>query len=111
METHEVELIGPNGEVTRIHVSEDESIWDVATREGLDLPATCLQGWCITCAEVVEKGLYDQNESHRFYETDRKAGFTLLCSAKPRSPMRIRTHYNEEMKRHRQKHGLPHPRG
>jgi hypothetical protein len=33
----------------------------------------------------------------------------LLCTAKPRSDLYIRTHVEHEMRMHRVKHGLPAP--
>ncbi len=34
-----------------------------------------------------------------------------LCTARPKSPMRIRTHQRDAMRAHRRRHGLPTPRG
>jgi hypothetical protein len=40
-----------------------------------------------------------------------EAGFILLCTARPRSAMRIETHRREAMRAHGRAHGLPAPRG
>jgi ferredoxin len=110
-ERYPVELVFPNGETLRIEVGGEESIWDAATREGIRLPSMCLQGWCTTCAARVLQGAFDPAEALRYYPEDKRAGFILLCTARPKSPMRIRTHQREAMRAHRRRHGLPTPRG
>jgi ferredoxin len=110
-ERYDVELIFPDGETRRLEVSADESIWDAATRAGVELPSMCLQGWCTTCAGRVLEGEFDPAEALRYYPEDKEAGFILLCTARPRSAMRILTHQRDAMRAHRTKHGLPTPRG
>jgi ferredoxin len=94
-----------------VQVADDEYLLDAARAAGLDLPFMCLQGWCLTCAGRVLEGRVDQSEARRLYPEDEAAGFVLLCSAFPRSPLRIRTHQKEEMRAHRLALGLPAPRG
>lgn len=91
--------------------SEGDSVWDAATAEGVELPATCLQGWCLTCAGRLLAGEVDQSESLRYYEADREAGFALLCTAHPLTPLKVLTHQKEAMQHHRIEKGLPAPRG
>jgi len=110
-ETYRVELELPDGETLRLQVEAGESIWDAAYREGITLPSSCLQGWCTTCAGEVLEGDFDPADALRYYDVDREEGFILLCTAKPRSAMRIRTHQKEAMRAHRRRHGLPTPRG
>lgn len=105
-----VELRTP-GSTRVIKVGEDEHILDAAERQGLRLPATCRQGWCITCAARLLAGEVDNSDALRYYPEDREAGFVLLCTARPRSALRIQTHAKEELARHRIRHGLPTPRG
>ncbi|MGH6943635.1 MAG: 2Fe-2S iron-sulfur cluster-binding protein [Geminicoccaceae bacterium] len=111
MQSYEVELVLPDGETARLEVSADESVWDAATRAGITLPSMCLQGWCTTCAGRVLEGEFDPSEALRYYPQDQRAGFILLCTARPRSRMRIVTHQKEEMRAHRHRQGLPTPRG
>ena len=108
---HPVTLILPDGKEVTLTVGTDEAIWDAALRAGLELPNMCLQGWCISCAGRVLEGDFDQSEALRYYEADRRAGFILLCTARPRSAMRIRTHQKTAMRDHRLAEGLPTPRG
>ena len=110
MKTYEVKLITPEGEV-RLEVGEDEYILDAAFEAGCNLPSMCLQGFCLTCASQLLKGEVDQSDAIRYYPEDKGAGFVLICSAKPRSNLCIRTHQKKEMQHHRDEFGLPYPRG
>jgi ferredoxin len=99
------------GRAVEIGVGEDQYLLDAAIDAGLDLPYMCLQGWCTTCAGRVLEGRVDQSEARRIFPEDEAAGFVLLCSAYPRSSLRILTHQKEEMRSHREALGLPTPRG
>lgn len=106
----EVVLLLPNNEVREIAVRANEHIWDAAFNAGITLPALCHQGRCLTCAGRLENnGEVDQSDSVSYYPQDREAGFVLLCTAKPRSALRIRTHQQTEMREHRIQQGLPAP--
>jgi ferredoxin len=94
-----------------LDVAADESIWDAAFREGLMLPSSCLQGWCMTCAARVLEGEFDPAEALRYDPENKRAAFILLCTARPKSPMRIRTDQRDAMRAHRRGHGLPTPYG
>lgn len=90
-----------------VDVAENEYILDAALRAGLELPHTCLQGWCITCAGKLLHGQVDQSDALRFFPQDERARFVLLCCAKPRSALHVRTHQKEALRRLREKYGLP----
>src|SRR5713226_8497417 len=108
---HSVTFIFPDESEAQIEVPEDEFILVAAYREGLDLPSMCLQGWCITCAGRVEgPGEWDQSASLRYFPKDREAGFILLCTARARSDLVIRTHQRIAMRDNRLAHRLPTPR-
>ena len=92
-----------------ISVAEDEHIWDAASRQGVHLPALCHQGWCLTCAGRLEAGEVDQRDSVGYFPEDHEAGFVLLCTGRPLSDLRIRTHQASAMRRHRLALGLPSP--
>ncbi len=111
-ETFKVELIIPDRGTAHIEVGGDEYILDAAYEAGYtDIPSMCLQGFCLTCASRLLKGEVDQSEAIRYYPQDREAGFVLICTAKPRSDLRIKTHQKKEMQNHRREQGLPYPRG
>jgi ferredoxin len=87
----------------------DEHIWDAAARAGIRLPAICHQGRCLTCAGKLLEGRVDQTDADAFFAEDSAAGFVLLCTAKPLSDLRILTHQQDAMRRHRIALGLPAP--
>ena len=92
-----------------IECKPDEFIWDAAARAGVELPAICHQGRCLTCAAKLIQGEVDQSASVSYYPEDRAAGFVLPCSGRPRSDLVLVTHEQWEMRRHRRAHGLPAP--
>jgi ferredoxin len=107
--SHRVALLTPAGEHT-IVVKPDVHIWDAAQAQGIVLPALCHQGRCLTCAGRIEGwGEFDQSDSEAYFSADREAGFILLCTAKARSDLRIRTHRQREMRLHRLSRRLPAP--
>jgi ferredoxin len=108
--TYQVTFVTPVGEV-QAEATGDQYLLDVAAAVGLELPSMCLQGWCTTCAAKVLQGTVDQSEALRVYPADEAAGFVLLCSAYPRSNLRILTHQRDALREHRRLHGLPTPRG
>jgi ferredoxin len=111
MATFHVTFVTPGGMEVSAEARDDQYLLDVAAAAGLELPFMCLQGWCTTCAGRILEGAVDQSESRRFYPQDAAAHFVLLCSAYPRSDLRILTHQKEAMRSHRQSLGLPTPRG
>ncbi len=108
-QTFKVILVTPRGEF-RILVRSDQHIWDAAKEAGITLPAICHQGRCLTCAgRLLEAGEVDQSDSGQYFPEDREAGFVLLCTGKPRSDLRIKTHEQTEMRKFRVSRGLPAP--
>jgi ferredoxin len=110
MAVYHVDFVSGERHVT-IDVPDDQYLLDAAVAAGLDLPSMCLQGWCTTCAAKVLEGKVDQSEALRVYPQDEAAGFVLLCSAFPRSDLKIVTHQKDEIRNMRRSHGLPAPRG
>ncbi len=94
-----------------VEVQAGETLLDAALDAGLDLPYRCLQGWCLTCAAKLLSGEVDQRESRRYFPEDREAGFVLPCTGKPLSDVVLETHARDAMRRNREEHGLPFPRG
>ena len=105
----DITLVTPYGPHV-IRARATEHIWDEAKAAGLNLPAICHQGRCLTCAgKLVERCEFDPSDAVSYYPQDREAGYILLCTAKARSNLRIRTHMQTEMRAHRKKMGLPAP--
>jgi ferredoxin len=108
-QTYDVTLVTPYGPRV-IPARAAEHIWDEAKAAGVNLPAICHQGRCLTCAgKLLEPGEFDPSDAVSYYPQDREAGYILLCTAKARSNLRIRTHMQTEMRAHRKKIGLPAP--
>jgi ferredoxin len=105
----EVTLVTPYGPRV-LRAQATEHIWDEAKGAGINLPAICHQGRCLTCAgQLLEPGEFDPSDAVSYFAQDREAGFILLCTAKARSNLRIRTHVQAEMRAHRKALGLPAP--
>jgi ferredoxin len=107
-EAHRVVLETPEGG-TSFYCSRNEFIWNAAARNGITLPAICHQGRCLTCAGRLLGGTVDQTSSVSYFDEDKQAGFVLLCTAKPLSELRIRTHEQWIMRRQRRELGMPAP--
>jgi ferredoxin len=104
-----VTLVTSHGSHT-LAVGASEHIWDAARNAGILLPAICHQGRCLTCAgRLLGPGDFDPSDAVSYLPQDREAGFILLCTAKPRSKLRIRTHKQAVMRQYRLKCGLPAP--
>jgi ferredoxin len=99
------------GTETTIPCRASEFILQAALDPGIELPYSCLQGWCVTCAGRLLAGEVDQSASLRYYPEDAQARFILLCTARPLSDIRVETHQKEAMQRHRVAHKLPVPLG
>jgi len=107
---YQVTLQDPWGQ-ERISVAEHQSILDAALRAGLDLPNSCCQGWCLTCAGRILEGRVEHPHARRYFRQDAEAGFVLICTAEPRSDCLIQTHQSQRMKQFRRRHRLPTPGG
>ncbi|HTX39529.1 MAG TPA: 2Fe-2S iron-sulfur cluster-binding protein [Bryobacteraceae bacterium] len=92
-----------------IRCGADEYIWNAAARAGIQLPAICHQGRCLTCAARLIQGDVDNSAAVSYYEEDRRQGFVLLCTAHPKSEVTVETHQAEAMRAWRRAHGLPAP--
>jgi ferredoxin len=105
---HRVALETPEG-ARAFDCGEDERIWAAAAAKGILLPAICHQGRCLTCAGRLLEGKVEHDHPDAYFPEDEAAGYVLLCCAMPRSEVRIRTHEEWEMRKHRLAHGLPAP--
>lgn len=110
-ERHRVVFELPGGATRTVPVGRDEYVLAAARRHGLSLPSLCEQGWDLACAVLVLSGELDHADARRYFEQDRLAGFALICRARPRADLRLRTHQTEAMRAERHRHGLPAPRG
>ncbi len=108
---YEVVFEPPDGSTRGVRCGAEEHILDAARRHGLELPSACEQGWDLACAARVLVGKVDNSDARRYYPQDEQAGFALICTAKPRSSLRLCTHQSDAMREHRLRQRLPAPRG
>ena len=79
---HKVELV--NCGVT-LEVREDQPIYQAALDAGIQLPIGCNYGGCITCAAKLISGGVKQPNASALNKRQSKAGYVLLCVARPRT--------------------------
>jgi ferredoxin len=101
----------PDGSETTLAIPSHRYILEAGLEAGLDLPYRCLQGWCLTCAARIIEGTIDQHDSRRYFVQDRAEGFALLCTGKPQSDGVVETHARDAMRKARDAHRLPYPKG
>lgn len=90
-----ITIIDPNTDTrTTLKVDEDEYLNDAALEQGIDLPASCNAGACVTCAAKVVKGTVYQDQNY-LKPHEEAAGFILTCRTSPRSNCEILI--NQEM--------------
>ena len=51
--------------------AEDEFVWNAAALSGIQLPAICHQGRCLTCAARLVEGEFDQTAASSYFSEDR----------------------------------------
>ena len=68
-----------------IDVGIDEPIYRAALRAGIQLPIGCGYGGCITCAAKLISGTVRQPGATALNKRQSKAGYILLCVARPSS--------------------------
>ncbi|MGB3612885.1 MAG: 2Fe-2S iron-sulfur cluster-binding protein [Elainellaceae cyanobacterium] len=95
-DTYTVE-IQHQGTTHTIDVPSDRIILDVALEQGLELPYSCSAGVCTTCAALISDGEVDQGDAAGIGRDIQKQGYVLLCSAYPRSNLKIETEKEDEV--------------
>ncbi len=79
---YKVEL--KNAGVT-LSVSAEQPIYQAALEAGVQLPIGCDYGGCITCAAKLIEGSVRQPGASALNSRQSKAGYVLLCVARPKS--------------------------
>jgi len=96
VKTHKVTLIFPDRSRKVLNVKENEYISDVAISEGLQLPASCNAGVCVTCtAKLLEGSIVHDHTFLKPQEED--AGFLLTCHTFVKSDCVILTHQEDAL--------------
>jgi 2Fe-2S type ferredoxin len=93
MATFTVQLVNKRkGLDLSIQVPDNQTIYDASLDAGLDLPYSCGTGNCSSCTGRLEEGRVEHDNQKFLTDDQLAAGFVLLCTARPLSDCRIRTH-------------------
>lgn len=80
-----------------VEVPADRYILQTAENQGADLPFSCRNGACTTCAVRVLEGEVYQPEAMGLSPELRRRGYALLCVSYPRSDLRVETQDEDEV--------------
>jgi ferredoxin len=94
---YNITLVGGNeGTHVTIKVGGDEYILESAQDQGIQLPASCNAGKCITCVSRLLEGEVDRDDIF-LRPQEMAAGFILTCKSYPRSDCVILTHQEDAL--------------
>ena len=86
-----------SGTVRTLQVPVDRSILQNAETQGVELPFSCRNGACTTCAVRVLSGEVYQPEAMGLSPELRKQGYALLCVSYARSDLEVETQDEDEV--------------
>lgn len=98
MAIYKVTLVNANEGLNRtIECADDQSIFDAASDQAIDLPISCRAGSCSSCAGKLINGTVNQEDQAFLDEDQIAAGFVLTCVAIPTSDCTVETHAEESL--------------
>ena len=80
-----------------LQVPDDRYILHSAEKQGVELPFSCRNGACTTCAVRVLSGEIDQPEAVGLSLELRRQGYALLCVSYARSDVEVETQDEDEV--------------
>lgn len=80
-----------------LEVPEDSYILQSAENQGVELPFSCRNGACTTCAVRVLSGEIDQPEAMGLSPELRSKGYALLCVSYALSDLEVETQDEDEV--------------
>lgn len=85
------------GRVHTLQVPTDRYILHTAEHQGVELPFSCRNGACTTCAVRVLSGEIYQPEAIGLSPELRRKGYALLCVSYARSDLEVETQDEDEV--------------
>ncbi|AFY46272.1 ferredoxin, (2Fe-2S) [Nostoc sp. PCC 7524] len=85
------------GEEYTLQVPDDRYILHSAEQQGVELPFSCRNGACTTCAVRVVSGEIYQPEAVGLSLELRRQGYALLCVSYARSDLEVETQDEDEV--------------
>ena len=85
------------GSAHTLQVPEDRYILQSAEKQRMELPFSCRNGACTTCAVRVLSGEIYQPEAMGLSLELQKQGYALLCVSYPRSDLEVETQEEDEV--------------
>ena len=80
-----------------IDCADNQSIFDAAADQDINLPVSCRAGSCSSCAAKLISGTVNQEDQAFLDEEQIAAGFVLTCVAFPTSNCTLETHAEEAL--------------
>ncbi|MCA1995512.1 MAG: 2Fe-2S iron-sulfur cluster binding domain-containing protein [Coleofasciculus sp. S288] len=80
-----------------LQVPADRYILQTAENQGVELPFSCRNGACTTCAVRILEGEIYQPEAMGLSQKLRDKGYALLCVSYPRSDLEVETQDEDEV--------------
>lgn len=106
-----VRLRVPDGTLALVVPEEEYLLYSVTDQlSNYRWPKACEQGWCLACAARLIEGRVDHSDAVLYFPEDAKAGFVLMCAARPLSDLLLEhdPHWTRrQMVQHRIDHNLP----
>jgi ferredoxin len=98
VQTHKIKVNDrQTGTSYTLEVPEDRYILHTAERNGIELPFSCRNGACTTCAVRVISGEIYQPEAIGLSPELRRKGYALLCVSYARSDLEVETQDEDEV--------------
>lgn len=80
-----------------VDVPEDRYIWSVMEEAGKEVPTSCRNGCCTTCAVRISDGSVKQDEALGLLKEMRGNGYGLLCVSYPQSDVECTLQNEDEV--------------
>lgn len=97
-DSHQIEIRDRRTDTHHVvRVPEDRYILHSAETQGVELPFSCRNGACTTCAVRVLSGELYQPEAMGLSPQLQKQGYALLCVSYPRSDLEVETQDEDEV--------------